>query len=92
VRAAYAGHSVLAPSVAGALRGLVGGRTPESLSPREIEVLKLVAEGATNQVAARRLMVSETTVKTHLMHIYTKLGVRDRASAVATAFQRGLLD
>ena len=92
VRAAYAGHSVLAPSVAGALRGLVGGRTPESLSPRELEVLKLVAEGATNQVAARRLMVSETTVKTHLMHIYTKLGVRDRASAVATAFQRGLLD
>lgn len=92
VRAAYAGHSVLAPSVAGALRGLVGGRTPESLSPREIEVLELVAEGATNQVAARRLMISETTVKTHLMHIYTKLGVRDRASAVATAFQRGLID
>ena len=92
VRAAYAGHSVLAPSVAGALRDLAGGRTPESLSPREIEVLRLVAEGATNSVAARRLMVSETTIKTHLVHIYTKLGVRDRASAVATAFQRGLLD
>jgi DNA-binding NarL/FixJ family response regulator len=92
VRAAHAGHSVLAPSVAGALRGLVGGRAPESLSPREIEVLRLVAEGATNSVAARRLMVSETTVKTHLVHIYSKLGVRDRASAVAAAFQRGLLD
>jgi DNA-binding NarL/FixJ family response regulator len=61
------------------------------LSPREIEVLRLVAEGATNSMAARRLMVSETTVKTHLVHIYTKLGVRDRASAVAAAFQRGLL-
>jgi DNA-binding NarL/FixJ family response regulator len=92
VRAAHAGHAVLAPSVAGALRGLVGGRAPEALSRREIEVLRLVAEGATNAVAARRLMVSETTVKTHLVHIYTKLGVRDRASAVAAAFQRGLLN
>jgi DNA-binding NarL/FixJ family response regulator len=92
VRAAAAGHSVLAPSVAGALRGLVTGQSPESLSPREIEVLRLVAEGATNAVAARRLMISETTIKTHLVHIYTKLGVRDRASAVAAAFSRGLLD
>jgi DNA-binding NarL/FixJ family response regulator len=92
VRAAHAGQPVLAPSVAGALIGLAGGeRSPEELSPREVEVLRLVAEGATNQVAARKLLISETTIKTHLLHIYTKLGVRDRASAVAAAYKRGLL-
>jgi DNA-binding NarL/FixJ family response regulator len=94
VRAAHAGQSVLAPSVASTLIGLVGavGTTgPDALSPRELEVLRLVAEGATNQVAARRLLISETTIKTHLLHIYAKLGVRDRAAAVATAYQRGLL-
>ena len=92
VRAAHRGQSVLAPTVASTLVGLAGNRGPENnLSPREVEVLKLVAEGATNQVAARKLLVSETTIKTHLLHIYTKLGVRDRASAVATAYQRGLL-
>jgi DNA-binding NarL/FixJ family response regulator len=92
VRAAHRGQSVLAPTVASTLVGLAGNRSPDSkLSPREVEVLKLVAEGATNQVAARKLLVSETTIKTHLLHIYTKLGVRDRASAVATGYQRGLL-
>jgi DNA-binding NarL/FixJ family response regulator len=94
VRAAHQGQSVLAPKVASTLVGLVGspgGRGQENLSPRELEVLKLVADGATNQVAARKLLVSETTVKTHLLHIYTKLGVRDRASAVATAYKRGLI-
>lgn len=92
VRAAHAGQSVLAPSVASALIGLTGPRKPDALSPREIEVLRLVADGSTNQVAARQLLVSETTIKTHLLHIYTKLGVRDRASAVSTAYKRGLLD
>ena len=92
VRAAHAGQPVLAPSVAGALMSRAGGRTPEAaLSPREVEVLRLVADGATNQSAARQLMVSETTIKTHLLHIYAKLEVRDRASAVATAYKRGLL-
>jgi DNA-binding NarL/FixJ family response regulator len=97
VRAAHQGQSVLAPKVASTLVGLVGSpggrgqRGQENLSPREIEVLKLVADGATNQVAARKLLVSETTIKTHLLHIYTKLGVRDRASAVATAYKRGLI-
>ncbi|TNC24908.1 response regulator [Amycolatopsis alkalitolerans] len=91
VRAAHAGQSVLAPSVASTLIGPVGANPPTALSPRELEVLRLVADGATNQVVARRLLVSETTIKTHLLHIYTKLGVRDRASAVATAYKRGLL-
>jgi DNA-binding NarL/FixJ family response regulator len=97
VRAAHQGQSVLAPKVASTLVGLVGSpggrgqRGQENLSPREIEVLRLVADGATNQVAARKLLVSETTIKTHLLHIYTKLGVRDRASAVAAAYKRGLI-
>lgn len=91
VRAAHAGQSVLSPSVAGALIGLAGPGRSDALSPREVEVLRLVAEGATNQAAARKLMVSETTIKTHLLHIYGKLGVRDRAAAVAAAYQRGLL-
>ncbi|HXP57961.1 MAG TPA: response regulator transcription factor [Streptosporangiaceae bacterium] len=94
VRAAHQGQSVLAPKVATALVGLVGSpgkSAPDHLSPRELEVLKLVADGATNQLAARKLLVSETTIKTHLLHIYTKLGVRDRASAVATAYKRGLI-
>jgi ATP/maltotriose-dependent transcriptional regulator MalT len=77
--------------VAGALIDLAGDRGPETLSPREVEVLRLVADGATNQAAARQLLISETTIKTHLLHIYTKLGVRDRASAVAAAYKRGLL-
>ena len=54
-------------------------------------MLRLVAEGGTNQSVARRLLVSETTIKTHLLHIYAKLGVRDRAAAVSTAYKRGLI-
>ena len=54
-------------------------------------MLELVARGATNREAARQLFVSEATVKTHLMHVYAKLGVNDRAAAVAEAFERGLL-
>jgi len=93
VRAAYAGQSVLSPSVAGALMGRVGGPRPAgALSPRELEVLRLVASGATNRTVARALFVSEATIKTHLLHLYDKLGVRDRAAAVAAAYQRGLLD
>ena len=63
----------------------------EPISARELEVLELVARGASNRDAAARLFISEATVKTHLMHIYSKLGVNDRAAAVAEAFDRGLL-
>jgi len=91
VRAAYAGQPVLSPSVAGTLMGRLGVREPGSLSPRELDVLRLVASGATNQAVARELHVSEATIKTHLMHLYAKLGVRDRAAAVAVAYDRGLL-
>lgn len=64
---------------------------PDTLSAREREVLRLVAEGATNREAAKQLFISEATVKTHLLHTYAKLDVRDRASAVAAGYQRGLL-
>ena len=63
----------------------------DALSHRELEVLKLIAAGETNRGAAARLFISEATVKTHLLHIYAKLEVNDRAAAVAKAFERGLL-
>jgi ATP/maltotriose-dependent transcriptional regulator MalT len=68
-------------------------RTPvsESLSAREREVLGLVARGGGNREIARTLFISEATVKTHLVHVYEKLGVRDRAAAVAAAYDQGLL-
>jgi DNA-binding NarL/FixJ family response regulator len=91
VRAAHRGEAVLSPAVAGRLMGQVRGPGPEVLSARELEVLTLVAAGSTNRETAQRLFISEATVKTHLLHIYAKLEVRDRASAVAAGYQRGLL-
>ncbi len=81
------------PTVASRLMGRMRAPVPasEPLSQRELEVLGLVAQGAGNREAAARLFISEATVKTHLMHIYAKLGVNDRAAAVAAAFDRGLL-
>jgi DNA-binding NarL/FixJ family response regulator len=64
----------------------------EALSPREIEVLTLVARGASNKEAARGLHISEATVKSHLIHIFSKLGVADRTAAVMVALERGLLN
>ncbi|MEV5895609.1 response regulator transcription factor [Nonomuraea fuscirosea] len=90
VRAAARGEAVLSPSVATRLLGQV--RAPaDPLSARELEVLRLIADGATNREAAARLFISEATVKSHVLHIYAKLGVNDRAAAVAVAFRRGLL-
>jgi DNA-binding NarL/FixJ family response regulator len=98
VRSAASGEAVLSPSVAtrvvGQMRGAggsVSSPAQEPISARELEVLELVARGASNRDAAARLFISEATVKTHLMHIYSKLGVNDRAAAVAEAFDRGLL-
>jgi ATP/maltotriose-dependent transcriptional regulator MalT len=54
-------------------------------------VLTLISQGCSNRETAGRLFISEATVKTHLLHAYAKLGVRDRAAAVAAAFERGLL-
>ena len=74
-----------------ALLGQVRKPASEALSQREHEVLTLIANGATNREAAAQLFVSEATIKTHLLHIYDKLGVRDRAAAVGEAYRRGLL-
>jgi DNA-binding NarL/FixJ family response regulator len=93
VHAAYQGQAVLSPSVAQKLLGRVRAPEPaaEPLTDRELTVLRLVAEGTTNREAARQLFISEATVKTHLLHVYAKLGTRDRAAAVAEAYKRGLL-
>lgn len=95
VRAAARGETVLAPSVAALLLTRIRPQRPLTegqLSAREREVLTLVAEGRTNREAAALLYISEATVKTHLLHIYAKLEVTDRASAVAAAYRRGVLD
>ena len=90
VRAAAAGESALAPGIAARLLDRL--RTPRvSLSGREIEVLHLVARGRSNTEVAAELFVSETTVKSHLAHIFTKLGVSSRTAAVAAARERGIL-
>jgi DNA-binding NarL/FixJ family response regulator len=91
VGAAARGESVLSPSVASRLLGEVRAPAVEPLTQRELEILQLVARGTTNREAARRLFISEASVKAHLLHLYTKLGVNDRAAAVAAAYERGLL-
>jgi DNA-binding NarL/FixJ family response regulator len=91
VRAAAAGESVLSPAVATRLLDQVRTPAEEPLSARELDVLRLVARGTTNREAAAQLFISEATVKTHLLHIYAKLGVNDRAAAVAEGYERGLL-
>ena len=91
VEAAARGEAVLSPAVASRLMGRVREPAREPLSQREREVLTLVARGSTNKEAAKQLFISEATVKTHLIHVYAKLGVKDRAAAVAVAFERGLL-
>jgi DNA-binding NarL/FixJ family response regulator len=91
VRSAAAGEAVLSPSVAARLLDQVRQPAKETVSQRELEVLQLIASGATNREVAERLFVSEATVKTHLLHIYAKLGVNDRAAAVGAAFEKGLL-
>jgi DNA-binding NarL/FixJ family response regulator len=91
VEAAAQGQAALSPTVATRLMGQIRQPASEPLSQRELEVLELVAQGLANRDAARQLFISEATVKTHLLHLYAKLGVNDRAAAVATAFSRGYL-
>jgi DNA-binding NarL/FixJ family response regulator len=84
-----AGRPVLA---AAALAVLASCQDPRrELSGREVEVLRLVADGCTNRAVGSRLGIGEATVKTHLGHVYEKLGVTDRASAVRTAWELGLV-
>lgn len=90
VRRAAAGETVLAPPVAKRLVERVRDPQAGALSLREIEVLRGVASGNTNAAIAAELHISQATVKTHLLHIYDKLGVSDRAAAVAVAYERGV--
>jgi DNA-binding NarL/FixJ family response regulator len=91
VRAAAAGESVLSPPVARQVIGQMRKPTRNTLSDREMEILATVARGATNKAIAAQLFISEATVKTHLLHIYEKLDVNDRAAAVGAAYERGLI-
>jgi len=90
VRAAASGQSALAPAIAGRLMARM--RSPQvALSAREIEVLRLVAEGASNGDVAARLHISDATVKSHLVHVFSKLGVSSRTAAVSEARSLGML-
>ncbi|MGH3375253.1 MAG: response regulator [Actinoallomurus sp.] len=89
IRAATRGETVLAPSVAAKLVSRM--RSPVELSRREIEVLRLVARGRTNAEIGRELLISEATVKTHLLRTFGKLNVSDRTAAVTSALERGIL-
>jgi DNA-binding NarL/FixJ family response regulator len=91
VRAAARGDTVLSPSVTARLVDRLRPGRPETLSRREVEVLQLIAAGHTNAEIGRALFISEATVKTYVVRVFTKLGVSDRTAAVTTAMQAGLL-
>ncbi|GIW28644.1 MAG: DNA-binding response regulator [Meiothermus sp.] len=91
VRLCARGEAVLSPPVAARLLGRMRGSAEETLSVRELEVLALVAKGFSNKEIARKLKISEATVKTHLLHAFDKLGVDDRTAAVTVALERGIL-
>ncbi|HET6294025.1 MAG TPA: response regulator transcription factor [Kribbella sp.] len=100
VRVVAAGEALLAPNVTRRLIGEFLRLQPRSkrqavplaaLTPRETEVLRLIAEGLSNAEIADQLIVSDQTVKTHVSRILSKLGLRDRAQAVVTAYESGLV-
>jgi DNA-binding NarL/FixJ family response regulator len=91
IRAAAHGEPVFAPSVAKRLIGRMRSPAEEKLTSRELELLGLVAKGASNSDIAGALHISQATVKSHLIHIFSKLGVSDRTAAVTVALQRGLI-
>ena len=88
VRQIHAGNRFLPPSIASRLADRV---MRPSLSPRELDVLRLVSRGRTNKEIAVAMFVTEETIKSHMKGLFQKLGVHDRAEAVGTAVQRGLL-
>jgi DNA-binding NarL/FixJ family response regulator len=91
IRSVARGEVALAPSIAALLVKRVAAPPAPTLSPRETEVLALVAQGLSNPAIATQLFVGEATVKTHLLHVFEKLGVNDRTRAVTRAMELGLL-
>lgn len=103
IRAAYAGEYFLLPSITAKVvsefskiskpvKKISNELMPEPLSPREIEILKIVATGASNREIAEQLFISEGTVKNHLSSILNKLGVRDRMQAILKAKEFGIIN
>ncbi|GAB3615702.1 response regulator transcription factor [Okibacterium endophyticum] len=92
VRSVVGGQTVLAPAIAARLvdRMRANASVP-SLTSRELDVLRLVAAGSSNPEIARALFIGEATVKTHLIHVFEKLGVSDRTRAATRAIELGLL-
>jgi DNA-binding NarL/FixJ family response regulator len=92
ITAVVRGDAAIDPAVQHHLVAAVaaGPELPHGLTPREAEVLTLIAEGLSNTEIAARLFVSEATVKSHVNHVFTKTGVRDRAQAVTFAYRNGL--
>ncbi|MCL4262780.1 MAG: response regulator transcription factor [Anaerolineae bacterium] len=91
IRAVARGESVLSPAVASRLMTRMRAPAEENLSAREIEVLQLVAKGASNQQIGKELHISTATVKSHLIHIFNKLGVDGRTAAVTVALEKGII-
>ena len=87
---AAAGRSVLAPKIAAVLMERISN-PGTALTPREVQLLELLATGLSNRAIARKTFISEATVKTHLVHIYGKLGVDNRTAAIAVAVQRRII-
>lgn len=97
IRAVQRGESPVEPRVASKIlerlsTGSMASPEQETLSAREFEVLQLLASGATNKEIAEKLFLTENTTKSHLRHIYDKLGVRGRTQALLEASKRGLID
>ena len=91
VRSAARGEVTLAPSVAEKITRRLTHTSQNSLSMREIEVLELASRGNSNKEIADQLYITEATVKSHFVHIFTKLGVADRTSAVTSALQMKII-
>ncbi|MEV5609500.1 response regulator transcription factor [Streptomyces sp. NPDC052225] len=91
IRSAARGETVLAPRVAQKLVAKMRRPAQAALTAREVDVLRAVADGLSNPDIARRLVIGEATVKTHLLRVFAKLDVSDRTRAVVVAMERGLL-
>ncbi len=96
IRAVHKGESLIQPKVASRLLDRFSqlARAPDTgevLSPREVEVLQLIATSAANKEIANELLIGESTVKTHIIHIFNKLEVKGRTEAVAEAVRRGII-